>query len=77
LKTGQYKVGETEKCDIEQAFINNPDGQFSLRENGSIIDFSKMMQVNDNPTPEVEICRRPVFVSEKDAEEGKKKQTQK
>ncbi|XP_060561833.1 protein mono-ADP-ribosyltransferase PARP12-like [Ruditapes philippinarum] len=70
-------VGETEKGDIEQAFINNPDGQFSLRENGSIIDFSKMMQVNDNPTTEVEICRRPVFVSEKEAEERKTRPSQK
>ncbi|XP_060605775.1 uncharacterized protein LOC132758239 isoform X2 [Ruditapes philippinarum] len=70
-------VVEIEKCDIEQAFINNPDGQFSLRENGSIIDFSKMMQVNDNPTPEIEVCRRPVFVSENETEERKTKQTQK
>ncbi|XP_060605777.1 protein mono-ADP-ribosyltransferase PARP12-like isoform X4 [Ruditapes philippinarum] len=69
-------VGEIEKGDIEQAFINNPDGQFPLREIGSIIDFSKMMQVNDNPAPEVEICRRPVFVSEKEAEERKTRQTQ-
>jgi hypothetical protein len=35
-----------------------------------------MMQVNDNPAPEVEICRRPVFVSEKEAEERKTRQTQ-
>ena len=71
LKNASSENSQISNGDVEQAYINNPDGQFTLRDSGSTLDFSKMMQVDANNKVEKEICRRPVFVSESEAAERK------
>ncbi|XP_053379629.1 protein mono-ADP-ribosyltransferase PARP12-like isoform X2 [Mercenaria mercenaria] len=75
--SGPSSIQKISNNDIEQAYINNSDGQIACDGNGNFIDFSKMVQIHVDDKTEVEVCRRPTFVSEREAKEKPNKIVQK
>ena len=58
---------------IEQAFLDNPDGQMSFATAGHqyVLDFTTMVQKNLEYKTQREVCRRPLFVSIEELEKLK------
>ncbi|XP_053378640.1 protein mono-ADP-ribosyltransferase PARP12-like [Mercenaria mercenaria] len=70
--TGPSNIRQISNNDIEQAYINNPEGQIACGGKNNFIDFSWMTQIDVADKTVVEVCRRPTFVSEREAKEKRR-----
>ncbi|XP_053390194.1 protein mono-ADP-ribosyltransferase PARP12-like [Mercenaria mercenaria] len=70
--TGPSNIRKISNNNIEQAYINNPEGQIACGGNSNFIDFSRMTHIDVDDKTVVDVCRRPTFVSEREAKEKKR-----
>lgn len=73
-QSGRYQ-STVDSSSMEQNYLKNPTGQLQFNTLGYeyVMDFEQMLQQNLQSGTQRNVCRRPVFVNEKEMERNKKK----